>query len=32
MNLSMDSSASATQIVVEFDGVDVGGDAVGKSV
>ena len=27
-----DSSTSAAQIVVEFDGVDAGGGAVGKSV
>ena len=29
---STDSSTSAAQIVVEFDGVDAGGGAVGKSV
>ena len=29
---SMDSSISAAQIVVEYDGVDGGGGAVGKSV
>ena len=28
----MDSSVSAAQIVVEYDGVDGGGGAVGKSV
>ena len=27
-----DSSTSAAQIVVEFDGVDAGGGAIGKSV